>query len=97
MVGEVMLEKDFDDIEIIDIDDEIEIIDVIEESPMFETGAFSDDDLLNEVDVLSSNAIEKNDFSKEEKGFSHVLLYSFLGGFTGGILLTILLHLVGVL
>ena len=97
-----MLENDFDDIEIIDVDDleEIEILDVDfdEELVSFETGNFFEDDLLNEV-VVQPTRMDTPVISdlSNEKGFSHVLLYSFLGGFTGGIILTVVLHLTHIL
>lgn len=97
-----MLENDFDDIEIIDVDDleEIEILDVDfdEELVSFETGSFLEEDLLNEV-VIQPTGIDASIISdlSNEKGFSHVLLYSFLGGFTGGIILTVILHLTHIL
>lgn len=88
------------EIEIIDIDDEIEIIDFEDDVMPFDINN-DDNDLLNapdeieipELSLIEDNVIkEESDPENQEKGFSHILLNAFLGGFTGGIILTALLR-----
>ena len=98
-----MMDNLDEEIEIIDID-----FDEEDELTSFETVPSVEVDLLNTPEELQLEieTIEKEQpiveqltnkddtETHKEEGFSHILFTAFLGGFAGGIILTIVLHII---